>query len=253
MLFRDARREYEQVQAGPQTKQIIAVPAFLKQHGHKVAALTFWLLFLGGYGFYSYQNSLSPLAAVQLLVDILANSRYGPLIFLAVYALRPLLFFSAILLTMAAGFLFGPVWGILYAVLGSNLSAIIAYVVARFFGQETIEPEESDGFVARYAKRMRENSFETILIMRFIFLPYDLVNYLAGFLRIDWQAFILATFLGSIPGTISFVLFGASIEGDFGGGMPALNPWVLATSAAIFIASLALSRYFKRRERVVSA
>lgn len=49
------------------------------------------------------------------------------------------------------------------------------------------------------------NSFETVLIMRFIFLPYDLVNYLAGILRIDLKAFILATLLGSIPGTIAFV------------------------------------------------
>ena len=59
---------------------------------------------------------------------------------------------------------------------------------------------------------MRDNSFETVLIMRFIFLPYDLMNYMAGFMRIHMRAFILATTLGSIPGTISFVLLGASVS-----------------------------------------
>jgi uncharacterized membrane protein YdjX (TVP38/TMEM64 family) len=97
---------------------------------------------------------------------------------------------------------------------------------------------------------MRQNSFETILIMRFIFLPYDLVNYLAGILRIDWKAFILASLLGSIPGTIAFVSFGASIDIKelAMGKTPQFNPWVLVFGVVIFIASLAISRYFKKRE-----
>ena len=44
--------------------------------------------------------------------------------------------------------------------------------------------------------------------MRLVYVPYDLVNYLAGFLRIGWMPFILATALGSLPDTLSFVLFG---------------------------------------------
>jgi uncharacterized membrane protein YdjX (TVP38/TMEM64 family) len=96
---------------------------------------------------------------------------------------------------------------------------------------------------------MRRNSFETVLIMRFIFLPYDLVNYLAGFLRIDWKAYLLATALGSIPGTVSFVLFGASFDGDFSGGLPSVDPRALAASVTIFLISIGLSRYFKSREK----
>ncbi len=97
-----------------------------------------------------------------------------------------------------------------------------------------------------YTTRLREHSFETIFIMRLIFLPYDLVNYLAGFLRIQWIPFIVATALGALPGTLAFTLFGASIE-RFDGGIPALNPWVLAASVALFLVSLALSRIIKRR------
>ncbi len=79
------------------------------------------------------------------------------------------------------------------------------------------------------------------------FLPYDAVSYLAGFLEIRYWPFILATALGSIPGTIAFVGFGASIEA-FDGALPALNPRTLAFSALIFLASIALSRLFKMRE-----
>jgi len=85
------------------------------------------------------------------------------------------------------------------------------------------------------------------MIMRFIFLPYDAVSYLAGFLKIHYWPFILATALGSIPGTIAFVGFGASIE-RFDGAIPQLNPVTLGFSIAIFIVSIALSRIFKKRE-----
>jgi uncharacterized membrane protein YdjX (TVP38/TMEM64 family) len=141
---------------------------------------------------------------------------------------------------------------VLYTVIGSNLSATVAYYVGRFFGQGLLTEGdgENSGLLQRYADRMRQNSFETILVMRFIFLPYDLVNYLAGILRIDWKAFILASLLGSIPGTIAFVSFGASIDIKelAMGKTPQFNPWVLVFGVVIFIASLAISRYFKKRE-----
>ena len=37
------------------------------------------------------------------------GSAWGPLAFVAVYLVRPLIFFSAAVLTVAGGFLFGPV------------------------------------------------------------------------------------------------------------------------------------------------
>jgi uncharacterized membrane protein YdjX (TVP38/TMEM64 family) len=217
----------------------------------KLVALCFWLALLGGYQWYAWANNLSPLEVVQQVVGFMQGSMYGPLIYLLIYAIRPLTLFSATLLTVAGGFVFGAFWGVVYTVVASNTSATIAYLVGRYFGQGLLQGDQSGGVIGRYTSRMRENSFETILIMRFIFLPYDLVNYLAGFLRIRWVPFILATALGSIPGTLAFVLFGASIE-RFDGGLPSLNPWVLLASVVIFIVSLVLSRLIKRKETVSS-
>ncbi len=93
---------------------------------------------------------------------------------------------------------------------------------------------------------MRANSFETVFIMRLIFLPYDLVNYLAGLLRINFISFITATALGALAGTISFALFGAST--GLSEGTPSFDWRVLAASVAIFVLSLFISRLVKRRE-----
>lgn len=223
-----------------------AVP-FFKRHWQKMIALLFWLVLVLAFVLYSSRNNLTPLAATRQLMSVLGDMPIHSrgLIFTVVYALRPLIFFPASILTLAIGALCGPIWGTLYAILGSNLSASLAYVVGRFLGQDVVE-SESKNALQRYLQRMRQNSFETIFVMRLIFLPYDLVNYAAGFLKINYGAFILATILGSLPGTISFVLFGASSGLD--GGTPKFDWRILAVSVVIFVASLLISRLVKRRE-----
>jgi uncharacterized membrane protein YdjX (TVP38/TMEM64 family) len=223
-----------------------AVP-FFKRHWQKIVALLFWLVLILTFVVYSSRNNLTPLGATRALMNALSEI---PLlvrgsVFIAIYTLRPLIFFPASWLTLAIGALCGPLWGIIFAVIGSNLSATLAYLVGRLFGQDVVRLE-GDNVLQRYLQRMRQNSFETIFVMRLIFLPYDLVNYAAGFLKINYGAFILATMLGSIPGTVSFVLFGAS--SGLEGGTPKFDWRILALSVAIFVGSLLVSRLVRRRE-----
>jgi len=232
--------------------------AFFSKHGPKLIALAFWLVLIGGYAWYYQAHHLTTEKAILQIVDLL-NSPYGPLLYILIYALRPLIFFSAIALSVAGGAVFGVGslfnlgLAVIYTVIGSLSSATLAYFIGRFFGQGLFKEGVGNGPVQRYADRMRHNSFETVLIMRFIFLPYDLVNYLAGILRIDWKSFMLATFLGCVPGTIAFVAFGASINIKelVMGKAPMFDPKVLALGVIILILSIVLSRYFKKREAMV--
>lgn len=185
------------------------------------------------------------------MLGFLKDGFWGPLIYILLYAVRPLIVFPSTILTLAGGFVFGPFLGVIYTIIASNISSTIAYFVGRFFGEGLLKDDGSNGLIQRYARRMRENSFETVMVMRFIFLPYDAVSYLAGFLRIKYWSFILATALGSIPGTVAFIGFGASIE-TFDGVLPKLNPVTLGFSVAIFVVSILLSRMFKKRKAIPS-
>lgn len=220
---------------------------FLRRNGQKLVAALLWIALVALYLWYSRRSGLGALEVVNELVALLRDSRGGPLLYVLIYLIRPLFLFSAALLTIAAGLLFGPLWGILVVVVAANCSALIAYGVGRFFGRGLLERDDGNR-LARYTARLRDHPFETVLTLRFLFAPFDPVSYLSGFLRIDWRAFLIATALGSIPGTIAFVLFGASIEGDLIQGTPRLDLQTLAASVAIFIVSLALSRLFRRRE-----
>jgi len=228
--------------------------SFLSRHGQKLGALSFWLLILGAYGYYVQSNDLTLADSVENIAILLTTSAFGPLLYIILYWLRPLIFFPATILTVLGGFLFGPI-GIIYTIIGANGSAMVAFTVGYFFGQGILdENEDSAGFIQKYTVRMRENSFETVLLMRLIFLPYDLVNYSAGFLRIKWLPFLLATAIGSLPGTISFVLLGASFGtlDELLAGELKVNPPVLVASIVLILVSIGFSRVLKKREAAKS-
>jgi uncharacterized membrane protein YdjX (TVP38/TMEM64 family) len=227
---------------------------FLSRHWQKLVAAAIWLALAGSFLAYNLLSGSSPTETLKAIVDLL-RTPLGPLLYILIYTLRPLAFFSAIVVTLLGGAIWGPLWGTLFVVIGSNMSATLAYGFGRAFGHGVLPEGEagaSAGLVSRYAGRLRANAFSTVLVMRLIYLPYDLVNYLAGFLRVPYRPYLLASILGSLPGTITFVLAGASLDIDdiFAGNfsISALNPWTLILSAVLFIAGLVISRLLRRRE-----
>ena len=178
--------------------------------------------------------------SAQQFIDTVGGSWWGVFAYLLVYLARPIVLFPASVLTVVGGILFGPVSACSSS---SSLRTHRRWSPTASVGFSGAAPGsiESTGDDAslrhRWANRMRANSFETVLIMRLVFLPYDLVNYLAGILRLRWLPFLLATALGSLPGTVSFVLLGASLD-RVDEGVGGIDPIALGAGAMIFLASL---------------
>ena len=214
----------------------------------KIIALMAWALLLIGYWWYTSANGLTPMQTMQALVNFVSESPYGFPLYVLAYMIRPIFLFPATLVTMTATYLYGPVQGIAYALVASNLSSMIAYFIGKFFGGGFLQAINENNIVGKYAARLRADGFQTTLILRFLFLPYDLVSYFSGFLHIDLGWFMLATILGSIPGTISFGMLGASIQGDFAAQSVKLDPLSLVISAAMFAVSIGLYRVVRKRE-----
>lgn len=228
---------------------------WLARHWQKLVAAVIWLALAGGFLGYSAATGRSATQTLSDLLDVL-RTPFGPLLYILLYTLRPLAFFSAIVISLLGGAIWGPIWGTLYVVIGSNMSATLAYVFGRAFGQGILPEGTQDGargVINRYAERMRANAFSAILTMRLIYLPYDLVNYLSGLLRVPYRPFILATIMGSIPGTLTFVLAGASLDiADLFAGRfsaSAINPWTLAASVVLFVLGIVVSRVVQKSER----
>ena len=213
----------------------------------RISIVILWVAAVVGWILYQRSTGLGTVGTLEAFIKGIRGEPLALLIFVAVYALRPVVLFPASLMTIAGGLLFGPVVGVAASVVGANASAMVAYFIARAFGFEFDDDDEHVGIMRKWAGRMRRNSFESVLLMRLAFLPYDGVNYAAGFLKIRPVAFLLATAIGSFPGTVSFSLAGASIE-SLSDGPAGVDPIVLIASIVLFVVSVVISQIVKRRE-----
>lgn len=215
----------------------------------RVVVVVGWLSAVVGWFVYQRSTGLGTTGALQEFIDTAGGAWWALLAFFVIYAARPLVLFPASLLTIGGGVLFGPVVGVAATVAGANASAMVAYWLARSLGFQSEGSEQTQGILARWSARMRSESFTTVMVMRLAFLPYDLVNYAAGLLRIRPISFLAATAIGSLPGTIAFTLAGASVD-RIEDGTVGLNSTVLVASAVLFVISVGVARYVKRSQDV---
>jgi len=114
-------------------------------------------------------------------------------------------------LDIAGGVVFGPFWGTVYALIGSEVGAIICFILARVLGREAIARllHRNVSFCDRFAHRQMAL---IVLIARLepIF-SFALVSYGAGLTRMSLRTFALSTFLGMTPGTILLNYYGKSL------------------------------------------
>ncbi len=163
------------------------------------------------------------------------------LVYVVFYALRPLIFFPATLLTMSSGLLFGPWLGILLTIVGENASANFAFFLARRLGRDWIARHEG-ARLRDWEQHLCRHGFETVLVMRLIYLPFDLVNYGCGLTNMSQRDFFLGTFLGILPGLVGFVLLGGSVHSGEN------HPFtIFALSLLSLVLGLLLARWLRAR------
>lgn len=142
---------------------------------------------------------------------------WGPVIYIFMYTIRPLLLFPAIILTLAGGLAFGPWWGTFYVVLGGVMGACLCFIIARQLGREKMKR-----YMGRFSQlqlfdeHVKENGFRTMLIMRVVpIFPYDPVSYLSGLSTIRFRDYTAATTIGMIPGAFAYNVLGYSLTDVF--------------------------------------
>lgn len=216
---------------------------WFKSKGPKIIFGLFWISLI--VAFFQYKSVFEK-TNLEIAKDFFSYFKEPDfrvaLIYIAIYTLRPLILFPATLLTVLAGALFGPIYGSIYTIIGANLSANVAYSMGRFLGADFVN-EDSSGIINKWKNKLKEKSFETVLIMRLIYLPFDPVNYGCGILKVKWAQYTLATFIGTIAGSITFVVFGSSINfTEFDASEISLDPKLLIASVVLFLTSLVIAK-----------
>ena len=113
-------------------------------------------------------------------------------------------------LDVAGGVLFGPFWGTVYSLLGSEAGAVACFLLARSMGRDAITRllHRDVAFGEGYPQRQMAY---IVLFARFepVF-SFALVSYGAGLTGISLGAFALSTLVGMTPGTVLLNYYGKS-------------------------------------------
>lgn len=177
----------------------------------------------------------------------------GAVAYGAAYVLATILGLPALPLTLGAGFLYGPLRGVLLISPASLLGATGAFLISRGLARRRVEAwlAHRPAFQAIDAAA-RERPFSTVLLLRLSpLLPFNVLNYALGLSPVPLRTYVLASFVGMLPATIAFVWLGslapdlAGLSADAGPRGPRLALLVVGVMATLAV-TLALGRVARR-------
>ena len=219
---------------------------WIQKRSKIVSVIFFWIIALVILRHYMQVNDLSFEEITNQLTSILTDTWYGPLLYIVIYIVRPLILFPASLLTLLGGSVFGLFPGSIIVLVGGTLSSIIPFSVGKSLSGDGSRDVDSAGRLQKFATMLQQNPFQAVLIMRLLYLPYDAVSVLAGSLRIGFFVFLLATAIGNIGGTIAYVGISASLQGNITTGDISVDSNTLLFSLAVLVLGLSISRLLSR-------
>lgn len=152
-----------------------------------------------------------PAAARAALHWIDGLGAWGPVLFVVLYALATVWLVPGSALTLGAGAVFGVAWGSVYVSIGATLGATAAFLVGRYFARERVAKK-----IARHAafaaidRAVGEEGWKIVGLTRLSpVFPFTLLNYAFGLTRVRLRDYVLASWLGMMPGTVMYVYLGS--------------------------------------------
>ena len=136
---------------------------------------------------------------------------WGPLLFILLYVAATVLFLPGSVLTLGAGAVFGVVRGSLYVSVASTLGATAAFLVGRYLAREWVAKKiEGNTSFAAIDRAVAEEGWKIVGLTRLSpVFPFTLLNYAFGLTRVRLRDYVLASWIGMMPGTVMYVYIGS--------------------------------------------
>jgi len=190
-----------------------------------------------------------------LLARVEANGMLAALAFVVVYAL--VVAFSipgGAVLTIVSGFMFGTVLGGISTVFGATIGACALFLAARTAFADVLRAKAGPA-LRRMERGFRSDAFNYLLVLRLVpIFPFWLVNLVPAFLGVPLPTYVIATFIGILPGTLVFASLGNGLGAILDdGGTPDISiifkAEILFPIIALAILALVPVAYKRLKER----
>lgn len=150
----------------------------------------------------------------------------GVVVFVAIYAVGTVLFVPGSLLTIAAGLVFGLLIGTLTASAGSIIGASCAFLIGRYFARSHIEAMAGrDEKFRAIDQSIGREGWKIVALLRLSpLIPFNASNYFYGITAVKFWSYVLASWIGMLPGTVLYVYLGTIGKAGLGDGDQPRSP-----------------------------
>jgi len=118
---------------------------------------------------------------------------------------------GAVIMTLAAGALFGLFWGTLIVSFASSIGATLAFLVSRYLLQDTVQSRFGDRLKAFNKGVARDGAFYLFTVRLVPIFPFFLINLLMGLTTIRAFTFYWVSQVGMFVGTLVYVNAGTQL------------------------------------------
>jgi len=138
--------------------------------------------------------------------------------FVLIYVAATVFFLPGSVLTLGAGALFGVVRGSIYVSLGSTLGAAAAFLVGRHFARAWVARKiDGNASFAAIDRAVAHEGWKIVGLTRLSpAFPFSLLNYAFGLTQVRFRDYVVASWIGMMPGTVMYVYIGSLAQAGAG-------------------------------------
>ena len=135
----------------------------------------------------------------------------APVLFIILYIVGAVLFVPGSILTIGAGVLFGLLWGSIYVSIGATIGATAAFLIGRYLARDWVRGQlEGNRKFAAIDRAVGREGWKIVVMTRLSpVFPFNLLNYAFGLTAVTLRDYILATWIGIMPGSVLYVYLGS--------------------------------------------
>jgi pyruvate/2-oxoglutarate dehydrogenase complex dihydrolipoamide dehydrogenase (E3) component/uncharacterized membrane protein YdjX (TVP38/TMEM64 family) len=139
---------------------------------------------------------------------------------------------GAAIMTLAAGAIFGLVWGTLIVSFASSIGATLAFLASRFLFRDAVQRRLGERLCAVNTGMQREGAFYLFTLRLVPAFPFFVINLVMGLTPIKTRTFYWVSQLGMLLGTVVYVNAGTQLaQVDSVQGI--LSPFLLISFALL--------------------
>jgi len=144
---------------------------------------------------------------------------------------------GASLITVVSGFLFGWFAAGLVTVFAATLGASIIFLAARTSFGDLLQ-RKAGKRMAKLASGFQEESFSYLLTLRLApIFPFWLINLAPALFGMKLAPYVIATFVGIIPGTFAYAYLGQGLGSTIDGSGSIVTPTLVAALGVLALVS----------------